>query len=557
MYYGLTIPDLSVLLGYFLIVLAVGVVASRLVKSREDFMMGGRRFGKLLTIMFTFGAGTNAESAVGVAAQCCKTRSLAGIWYQGVMIFTLPIYWLVSPIFRRARVMTTADFFERRFGSGFMFLYALFAMFITVGYTSLALYGAAKLVEALTGGEISWQVSILVVAAVSFSYATLGGLIATVWNEFLQGTLTIVMSVLLLPFFWWHIGGLQGFQGAVANSPHAFDLILQKGMTTFWIVMMSVNTLLSMVVQPHIMANVGSAKTEMDSRVGFIGGLILKRFLTLPWALTGLMALAMFGAAEMDADHAFGATCRELLPSGFAGLMLACVLASIMDTSSALLVMFAGIYTNSIHKKLFPQSDERALVRTARAASIAFAFIVLPLCYSFTDVPAAMRFMFKTVPLMGIAFFLAVLWPRANRYGALSSFVVALGAMLYSQYILGWTGDHGLPKTILLYLALGTIAGVVVSLATPREDPGRTSRFFLLLRTPIGQEQILHDAGLMEIPGTGSFEEPPPDRSAPIPKLGPLRPSRATVWGTIIVAVIAVLLIAMIKLTAMWLRHPV
>ena len=53
-----------------------------------------------MTIMFTFGAGTHADNALGVVTQCYKTRSLAGFWYQGVMIFTLPIYWLISPIFR-------------------------------------------------------------------------------------------------------------------------------------------------------------------------------------------------------------------------------------------------------------------------------------------------------------------------------------------------------------------------------------------------------------------------------------------------------------------------
>jgi Na+/proline symporter len=550
---GLSIADLIVLLCYFLVVIAIGVVASRFVRSREDFVMGGRRFGKFLTIMFTFGAGTNADAAVGVSSQCYKIQSFAGFWYQGVMIFTLPLYWLVSPIFRRARVITTADFFERRFGKSFELLYAVFAMFITVAFSSVGLYGASKLVEALTGGHVSWQAGILVVAAISFFYGTLGGLIATVWNELLQGLLTVLMSVMLIPFFFSRIGGVGGFQNAMAGSPHAFDLVLPEGITAFWIAMMAVNSLLSMVVQPHIMANAGSAKSEMDSRVGFIGGLILKRFMTIPWALTGLMALAIVGAGEIDADHAFGRMSRELLPSGFVGLMLACVLASIMDTSSALLVTFAGTYTNSIHKKLFPKTDERALLLAARCASVAFAAIVIPISYTFSDMPGAMRFLFMTIPPMGIAFFLAVLWPRANRYGAAASFFAAYGTMLYCQYGLGWAGDAGLPKTILSYLILGTLTGIVASLLTSPEEPGRTRRFFLLLRTPIGREQVLLDAGLVEIPGTGSFEEPPAGTPCPTVELGPLKPSRTTVVGFLIVGAIALGLIALVKAVVYWL----
>ena len=104
MFYGLTLPDLIILVGYFVIVIAIaiGVIASRFIKNREDFIMGGRRFGKLMTVMFTFATSAHADNAVGVASQCYKVRSFAGFWYQGVMIFTLPLYWLLSPIFRRA-----------------------------------------------------------------------------------------------------------------------------------------------------------------------------------------------------------------------------------------------------------------------------------------------------------------------------------------------------------------------------------------------------------------------------------------------------------------------
>jgi Na+/proline symporter len=328
-------------------------------------------------------------------------------------------------------------------------------------------------------------------------------------------------------------------------------------MTIYWIAMMSVNMLLSMVVQPHIMAAAGSAKTELASRAGFVGGMVLKRLMTIPWALTGVMALAFFGAGRIDPDHAFGRLAHDLLPSGFAGLMLACVIASVMDGITAQMVSFAGICTNSLHKKLFPGSSERKLLSVARWSSTVFALIVIPLAYAFTDVPAAMRFVFKTVPLMGIAFFLAVLWRRANRWGALASFLTALTAMLFSQYYLGWVGDAGLPKTITLYLSTGALAGMVVSLCTPPEDTGRTNRFFLLLRTPIGQEQILRDAGLVEIPGTGSFEEPAPDQPRGIPELGRMRLSRATVYGFLIVGAIALILIALVMLVASWLGAPI
>jgi Na+/proline symporter len=119
-----------------------------------------------------------------------------------------------------------------------------------------------------------------------------------------------------------------------------------------------------------------------------------------------------------------------------------------------------------------------------------------------------MRFLWNYVPLMGIAWFMAVLWPRANRWGAIASFFAALTAAGLANFVFDWKGDAGLPYTITLYLSAGVGAGILVSLLTPREDPQRTESFFLLLKTPVGQEQVLRDAGFRESPGSDTFDLP-------------------------------------------------
>jgi Na+/proline symporter len=496
------------------VVAAIGFIAQRLIRNREDYLMGGRRFGKAMMIMFAFGAGTHADSAVGVTAQSYK-YGLAGIWYQWVMVFTLPIYWLLAPIFRRARVLTTADFFQRRFGREMMYVYSVFALFVLLSYNGVMFYGSGKVIEAITGGRIPLHWAIVSMAVISFLYGILGGLVAAVWNDFLQGLLTIVMSLLIIPFFWHKIGGLHGFQNALAGSghPHAqniFSLVLGSDMTVFWIVMMSISQLTNMVAQPQILASTAAAKSEMDSRVGFVGGMLLKRLMTVPWALTGVMAIALYGYSKsFDADHTYGQMAADLLPSGCVGLMMACVMASVMDNCAVNMLSFSGIYTNSIHQRLInTAASEKRLVLINRIASIVFAAISIVLSFLFTDMPAAMRFIWQTVPLMGIAWFMAILWKRANRWGALASFVAAILAAGLANFVFNWKGDAGLPWTITLYLSSGIIAGIVVSLLTPPEDRRRTEQFFLLLKTPIGQEHVLREAGFRELPGNDTYEMP-------------------------------------------------
>ena len=116
--------------------------------------------------------------------------------------------------------------------------------------------------------------------------------------------------------FWMKIGGLSGFQQALPDPAQAFQMVMQSEMTIYWVVMVSINSLFSAVAQPHLMPSVASGRNELDSQVGYVGGLFLKRLMTVAWALTGVMAIAMFGPGTIEPDHAFGLMAREVLPVG-------------------------------------------------------------------------------------------------------------------------------------------------------------------------------------------------------------------------------------------------
>src|SRR6185295_13978469 len=125
-----------------------------------------------------------------------------------------------------------------------MILYSSFALFITVSTSAVMLYGSGRLVEVLTDRAISWQLAVLLMAVISFFYGIAGGLIAAVWNDFFQGVLTVVMSLLIVPFFWKTIGGVAGFRSHLADPHRTFQLVLSKEMTLYWIVMLSLNSLI-------------------------------------------------------------------------------------------------------------------------------------------------------------------------------------------------------------------------------------------------------------------------------------------------------------------------
>src|SRR5512138_1821534 len=102
--FGLPLIDVFVIVGYFLVMILIGLWAMRRIKSQEDYFLGGRRFGKLIQIFATFGSGTSVDTVVGVTTTTFRNGA-AGIWVSLMGLFTTPIYWLTSPWYRRLRLI--------------------------------------------------------------------------------------------------------------------------------------------------------------------------------------------------------------------------------------------------------------------------------------------------------------------------------------------------------------------------------------------------------------------------------------------------------------------
>ena len=360
-----------------------------------------------------------------------------------------------------------------------------------IGYLGVMLFGSGRLIEGLTRGAIPLAWSIGLMTGAFLFYSLMGGLVAAVWNNLIQGLMTVVMSFLLVPFVWKAVGGVAGIHAKIPNLDTTFSLIATGHIGLFWIVMAHINQLVSVVAQPSIMANTAAGKREIDGRVGWVGGTALKRLCTIAWALVGVLAIGYYGKGAMHGDHVFGALIHDLLPLGFVGPMIACIMASVMDGGAGLVLSSSALFTRNVLRTFQKQENTRRELLISRIFSVVFTFASLALALTFTDMPAAIRFTWQVVPLMGISFWMGLFWRRANRYGAWASFLAASVALLVGHSIFRWEGDSGFPKLAAFYLSTGLIAGAVVSLMTPREPERQLDRFYLTINTPVGQEALL------------------------------------------------------------------
>ena len=439
----LNVIDILVLVGYFVSMLALGLYQARKVKNTGDFFAGGRKFNKFLMMMHALGTGTHADDPVAVVGASYK-NGLAGIWYTFVYLFVTPFYWLIAPVFRRARFLTTADFFEARFGSKLGTLYAVWGILIFAVNMGMLLIGTGFIVDAVSGGAISPIWSITGMTVVFVIYGTAGGLIATVITESVQGLLIVVMSLLLIPFGLAKLGGFHGLHQAVTD-PSKFALAGNLELNIWWIIAGSVASLIGIVAQPHTMEVCSTGKTEFEGRIGFTYGNFVKRLCSIGWALTGVIMVGMVAknyvsGTEMNASReaAFGTAIRAILPPGFIGLMFAAILAAQMSTLSAFMVAASALMSRNIYKKqLRPDADDKELLAVGRWAG--FVIVLLGIVFALTQkgVADALMWFWTLSAFTGVFMWAGVLWRKANATGAWASFVV----MFLIWFVVGEPGQ--------------------------------------------------------------------------------------------------------------------
>jgi len=510
---GLHIADIFVLVLYFAGMTAIGVWAAKKIKNSADFFMP-RRFGKAMMIMFSFGAGTHSDQAVSVASKSF-TNGLSGIWYQWLWLPVTPFYWLIAPVFRRFRAITTSDVFSARFDPSVAMLFAVVGMINLAVNIGVMLKGSSEVISASTGGLLSANLAIAVMTVIFVIYGVAGGLAAAIVTDFIQGVLTIIFSFLLLPLILNAVGGLEGIR-QVIEDPQMLSLVAPAEIGFFYIAVIAFNGLVGIATQPHTMGNCAAGRTEMEGRVGFMFGNLIKRICTVAWCLTGVAAVVYFATAgrTVEPDKVFGTVAGDFLPEilpGMLGIFIAALLASVMSSCDAFMISSSALFTENVYKFFIPDKTQKHYIAIGRVASVLVVAGGVTFAYRLPNVVKGLEIFWMISPMMGIVFWLGLFWRRTTVAGAWAATLTAFGIWwlctqsFFVSFMSNFPGSESLrfvfekstgpeiylPWQMVFYLTAGVLAGVIVSLFTKPVAKEKLDNFYALIRTPIAAgEQI-------------------------------------------------------------------
>jgi Na+/proline symporter len=366
------------------------------------------------------------------------------------------------------------------------------------------LKGSGAVVSSALGGEINQDVVILIMTGMFLVYGIAGGLSAAIVTDFIQGILTVVFSFVLVPVVMDAVGGFDGLHDKITNS-EMFNL-RDPEITTFFIVVISINALIGIVTQPHTMGNCAAGRTELDGRIGFGVGNFVKRFCTMAWCVTGLAAVAYLAGRSVKPDNVYGVMAREFFPDimpGLLGIFLASLLASVMSSCDSFMIASSALLTENIYKPFRPDRPQKHYLLVGRIVSLLIVTGGLLYAYWLRDVIEGIEIFWKIAPMMGIVFWLGLFWRRMTAAGAWAATLAGFGTWFLTtqDFFIDFAAGLSfadrmhlihdkaiyMPWQMIFYLCAGLIAGIVVSLFTKPVSEDKLRRFYELVRTPVNK----------------------------------------------------------------------
>jgi len=331
--------DWIVVAASFVAMVVITVIAFLRQRDTREYFTAGHRIRRFLMVLFAFGSGTPTDTQSSVMTSTWNS-GLSGLWWQFLWLPIIPFYWIVAPLLRRLRAITTADFFSMRFGPSTAALYCVYGMVISIILMASVLFGGAKLLDVLTdpffadlAGELNLSVPVIdLVAGIqppspdrppvviwkpvnseNLAACTLGvvlilmtipgGLRAVIAIDAIQGILRIGLTLILFWVVLRHIGGFGSVHTQDELKPGMLDFVASDGsaigvsqevFTPFYLTTLAIAAVAGIIAQPHVIMICGAARTEMGARIGFTFGNLLKRFMAVLWTFTGLACIVWY-----------------------------------------------------------------------------------------------------------------------------------------------------------------------------------------------------------------------------------------------------------------------
>ncbi|WP_160685438.1 sodium/proline symporter PutP [Clostridium sp. C2-6-12] len=458
---------------YLAILLGIGYYSYRKTSNLQDYMIGGRGLGPMVTALSAGASDMSGWMLMGLPGAVYLT-GISSIWIGiGLTLGAYLNYLLLAPRFRvytelANDSLTVPDYLENRFKdtsnmlrlvSGIVIL-VFFVLYISSGIVA----GGKLFVDTF---KLTYTMGVVVTLSVVVLYTYFGGFLAVSLTDFFQGTLMFICLVVVPVVAYMNIGLAPGeFVKQIQSiDPALFDMF--RGT--------SISTIIGLLAwglgyfgQPHIIVRfmaINSAKELKSARRIGIGWMAIGLLGAVASGLIGLVFFTQRQSPLSDPETVFLRLGDILFHPFITGIILSAVLAAIMSTLSSQLLVCSSSVTKDFYLTFFnKKATEKQQMVIGRLAVVAIAALATILAYlpNKTILSIVGQAWAGFGSAFGPVLLLSLYWKRMNKWGALSGMIV--GGLTVILWIT--TGLSAYLYEMIPGFALSLISVVVVSLLT-------------------------------------------------------------------------------------------
>ena len=465
-------PLLVAFSAYLLLMVGIGFVAWRRTSTFDDYILGGRSLGSFVTALAAGASDMSGWLMMGLPGALYLSGA-SEAWIAVGLVIGAWFNWrfVAGPLRiyteRTHNSLTLPDYFTHRFEDRSRLLRILSALVILVFfaiYCASGIVAGARLFESMFG--LPYGQAMLWGAGVTIAYTFIGGFLAVSWTDTVQATL-MIFALLLVPVF--AVVGAGGPATALALVEQVDPMRLQWiGAGGLLAVVSSLAWGLGYFGQPHILARFMAAESlatiprarriAMTWMVLCLLGAVATGFFGIAWFAT---RPELAGPVDANPERVFIALAEHLFNPWIAGVLLSAILAAIMSTLSAQLLVCSSALTEDFYRGFVrPKAGHRELVWFGRGMVLAVALLAIWIArdpdsrvlglvaYAWAGFGAA----------FGPVVLISLFWKRMTRNGALAGMLVGAATVLLWKH----TGS-ALYEMVPGFIA-ATIAIVVFSL---------------------------------------------------------------------------------------------
>ena len=442
--------DLFVFALYLLVVSVVGIWVSRQKKEVDDYFLASRNLTWWVIGGSLIAANISTHHFIGMAGRGFEV-GLAIASFEWLAAIVLVLYGkFFLPYYLKSHITTMPEFLERRFSDKVRMVYAIISL---LGYIvielAVVLYTGSLAIHSIFGLDLTYGLAIL--CLVGGGYTIYGGFKSVAYTDLIQVTVLILggLTVTLLglnqvgvlcPEYGASAAG--GLRAILAGTPEKFHMVKTWNDPELpWVGVFFGGLWLGHIFywgcNQFITQRTLAARSVWHGQMGAVFAGFLKLLVPVLVVLPGIIAFRLYNPETgllkhafvlEKADLAFPTLVKQLLPSGFTGLVMAGLMGCVMSHIASMLSASSSIVTFDIYQRhLRKDASGASLVRVGRGVTLVVLVLATIIGYFLRDLHAIFIYIQKfwsiAYPSVCALFLTGFFYPRANARGSLIAII--------------------------------------------------------------------------------------------------------------------------------------